>query len=202
MRILSDDKYNSVLFAARNEFFSKGYKDASMRDIAKRANVGLSNIYNYFKNKDEIFLAIVNPAKNSLFTFIEKQHTEKNIDFELLSTIHYQEEFIEEYIQLLDKYREELRLLLYHSDGSSMQNFRDDFTEYLNHVSDKHMIIIKKHYMHANYISPFFIHSLCAYMVSIVGEIVTHKLSKEKMREFFREYFKHGTAGWRALIGL
>ena len=59
MRVLKDDKYKSILRAARKEFILRGFKDASMRTIAKDANVGLSNIYNYFKNKDEIFLEIV-----------------------------------------------------------------------------------------------------------------------------------------------
>jgi AcrR family transcriptional regulator len=32
-----------------------------MRDIAKGASIGLSNIYNYFNSKDEIFRHIVAP---------------------------------------------------------------------------------------------------------------------------------------------
>ena len=202
MRVLKDDIYNAILTAARAEFIRKGFKDASMRDIARRANVGLSNIYNYFRNKDEIFLAVVSPAKESIFAYVKRQHNEENMDFDLMSTIHHQERTIEEYIRLLDKYREELRVLLYHSEGSSMKNFRDDFTEYLTEVSDRHVVMIRKRSPHANEVSSFFIHSLCAYMVSIVGEIVTHNLSKQKMREFFREYFKYETAGWRELIGL
>ena len=202
MRILKDDKYNSILFAARNEFIGKGYKDASMRNIAENAGVGLSNIYNYFRNKDGIFLAIVTPAKESIFAFVSEQHTEKYIDFNFMSTFDYQEETIETYIQLLVKYKEELRLLLYHSEGSSIKNFRDDFTEYLTNVSNHHIELVKKHYPHANDVSPFFLHALCAFMVSIVGEIITHDLDKQKIREFFREYFKFEITGWRELIGL
>ena len=202
MRVLKDDRYNAILAAARAEFIGKGFKDASMRSIAASANVGLSNIYNYFSSKDGIFLAVVRPAQESVFAYVERQHNEENTDFDLMSSIHHQEKTIEEYIRLLDTYRDELRLLLYHSEGSSMKNFRDDFTEYLTEVSSRHEEMIRKHNPGARKVSRFFIHSLCAYMVSIVGEIVTHNLSKQKMREFFREYFKYETAGWRELIGL
>ncbi|MDR2038855.1 MAG: TetR/AcrR family transcriptional regulator [Bacteroidales bacterium] len=202
MRVLKDDIYQAILKSARNEFIRKGFKDTSMRDIAKNAHVSLSNIYNYFKNKDEIFLAIVKPAKDNIFRFVEQQHTEENIDFNKMSTFHYQEETTEVYIQLLMKYKDELRLLLYHSEGSSMKNFRETFTEYLTQVSLKHMDIIKKHYPKVRHISPFFIHALCAFMVSTVGEIVIHNLSRQKIREFFGEYFKFEIAGWRELTGL
>lgn len=202
MRILKDDKYNSILLAARNEFINKGFKDASMRTIAQKANIGLSNIYNYFKNKDDIYLAIVGPVRTELFTFVTRQHTEENIDFESITTFGHKEDAIEYYIELIDKYKEELCLLLFHSQGSSMENFRDEFTEHLTQISYEYMKFEKKQYPDAKPISHFFIHALSSWMVSSLGEIVAHNLSKQKIREFFREYFQFEFAGWRGLTGI
>lgn len=202
MRVLKDDKYRSILRAARKEFILRGFKDASMRTIAKDANVGLSNIYNYFKNKDEIFLEIVSPARDDLFAFVKDKHTEKYIDFNFMSTRAYQEETVDVYIQLLIKYKEEIRLLLFYSQGSTMENFRETLTEYLTDVSNNHKAIVKNHYPQVQEVSSFFTHTLCAFMVSIVGEIVTHDMEKHKIREFFREYFRFQIAGWRELTGI
>lgn len=202
MRVLRDDKYRSILGAARKEFIQKGFKDASMRTIAKDANVGLSNIYNYFASKDEIFLEIVSPARDDLFSFVKEKHTEKYIDFNFMSTLAYQEETVDVYIQLLIKYKEEIRLLLFQSQGSTMENFRETLTEYLTDVSNNHKTIVKKHYPQVHDVSSFFTHTLCAFMVSIVGEIVTHDMDKHKIREFFREYFRFQIAGWRELTGI
>ncbi|WP_296944437.1 TetR/AcrR family transcriptional regulator [uncultured Dysgonomonas sp.] len=202
MRILRDDKYKSILKAARTEFVQKGFKDASMRAIAKNANVGLSNIYNYFRNKDEIFLEVVSPARDDLFAFVKEKHTEKYIDFNYMSTIDYQEETVDVYIQLLVKYKEEIRLLLFHSQGSTMENFRETLTEYLTHVSDNHKSIVKMHYPQMQEVSSFFTHTLCAFMVSTVGEIVTHDMDRQKIRDFFKEYFRFQIAGWRELTGI
>lgn len=202
MRVLRDDKYKSILGAARKEFIQRGFKDASMRTIAKEANVGLSNIYNYFTNKDEIFLEIVSPARDDLFSFVKEKHTEKYIDFNFMSTLAYQEEIVDVYIQLLIKYKEEIRLLLFQSQGSTMENFRETLTEYLTDVSNNHKTIVKKHYPQVHDVSSFFTHTLCAFMVSIVGEIVTHDMDKHKIREFFREYFRFQIAGWRELTGI
>jgi AcrR family transcriptional regulator len=179
-----------------------GFKDASMRNISKEAQVGLSNIYNYFKNKDEIFIAIVNPAKDELFRFITRQHTEENVDFSKASAFGHQEEAIEYYINLIDTYKEEIRLLLFSSQGSSIDNFRDALTDHITQVSYNYLELEKKYYPHANNVSHFFIHAMASWMVSILGEIVTHDLNKKKIREFFREYFRFGFAGWCELTGI
>ena len=52
MQKLKNDIRKQVIIQAKKKFIAKGFKDASMRTIAKNAEVGLSNIYNYFKNKD------------------------------------------------------------------------------------------------------------------------------------------------------
>ena len=202
MRVLKNDIYRSILKAARSEFLNKGFKEASMRNISQKADVGLSNIYNYFKNKDEIFEAIVKPAKDEMFTFITRQHTEEYIDFNKISPFGHQEEAMEYYINLIYKYKDEYHLLLYRSQGSSLDNFREALGNHITKVSHNYMELEKKYNPEINKISPFFIHVMSSWMVSILGEIVIHNLSKRKIREFFREYFRFSFAGWRELTGI
>ena len=45
--------------AARELFIKQGFHATSMRDIAKRANVSLGNLYNYYPTKDSIFESII-----------------------------------------------------------------------------------------------------------------------------------------------
>lgn len=201
MRILKDDTHKAILLAARKEFIGKGFKEASMRNIAKDAGVGLSNIYNYFRNKDEIFLAIVKPAKDKLFAFVTEQHTTP-MDFTACAPWGHHEESIEFYIQLIFEYKEEYRLLLYHAQGSSLENFRDMLTDHITQVSYNFMALEKKYYPHVLKISDFFIHAMSSWMTSILGEIVTHKMNRQKIRDFFYEYFRFSFAGWRELTGL
>lgn len=201
MRVLKDDKYQAILQAARREFSGRGFKDASMRGIARRAGVGLSNIYNYFRNKDELYRAVVIPAQKELFDFIARQHTEDKVALNRLSPFGHDETVIDRYIDLIDRYRTELKLLLCHSEGSSAAGFRDAFADYLTRVSRNYMEIEKKHYPGANDISPFFLHVLCSWTVSVLGEIVAHDLSRKEVREFFGEYFRFEFAGWRCLTG-
>ncbi len=51
-----------ILNAATAEFSSKGYLNTSIRKIAVRAGVSPSNMYNYFRDKDDLFNAVIGPV--------------------------------------------------------------------------------------------------------------------------------------------
>ena len=53
---------NRIISAAKHEFMSKGYRDASLRDIAKDAHVTTGALYGYFKNKEDLFGALVHSS--------------------------------------------------------------------------------------------------------------------------------------------
>lgn len=55
MQILKDNIRSRILDVAKQQFELKGYSKTSMREIAVDVGVGVGNIYNYFKSKDELF---------------------------------------------------------------------------------------------------------------------------------------------------
>ena len=54
-RILKD----KILKASKEVFLKNGYEQATMEQIASRAEVGLGTAYNHFSSKDELFLLIM-----------------------------------------------------------------------------------------------------------------------------------------------
>ena len=48
MQYLKEDIQEKILHIAEEVFSEKGYKDASMREIASRSGITVSNIYHYF----------------------------------------------------------------------------------------------------------------------------------------------------------
>ncbi len=199
MRIFKDDKYGAILNAARDEFVKEGYKGASMRSIARGAGVGLSNLYNYFNGKDELYAAVVGPVKDEWFAFITRLLAEENIDSDMLLIFGHCEEVVDDYICMIERYKEELRLLLFHSDGSSMCGFREAFTDHITQANYGYMVSERKYLPELKNISVFFIRVMSAWLVSVIGEVVTHDLDRDAMREFFKEYFRFTFAGWREL---
>jgi TetR/AcrR family transcriptional regulator len=53
------NRRNDILNAAENLFFSKGFENVSLNEIAKKVHLGRSTIYLYFENKEELFFALV-----------------------------------------------------------------------------------------------------------------------------------------------
>jgi TetR/AcrR family transcriptional regulator len=54
LEIRSED----IIDAAEKLFFSKGYENVSMNDIAEESEMARGTLYKYFKNKDDIYAAI------------------------------------------------------------------------------------------------------------------------------------------------
>ncbi len=63
-----EKRLNSILKAASTVIARDGYEGASVRRVAAKAGVGLSGIYYYFTNKDELLYAI---QKNTFSTLVE-----------------------------------------------------------------------------------------------------------------------------------
>ena len=58
-QVLKQEYRDLILKSALDEFFNHGYNDASMRNIAKNANMTVGNLYHYYKDKEDLFSALV-----------------------------------------------------------------------------------------------------------------------------------------------
>ena len=56
-----EDRRQQIIDAAKSLFSDKGFSATGLREIAEMAQVSTGNIYNYFKNKEEIFHAMLDP---------------------------------------------------------------------------------------------------------------------------------------------
>ena len=202
MQIQKENIRRQTLEAAKNIFLKKGFSHTSMRDIAKKAKVSLSNIYNYFSNKDEIYRETLAPLLLELEKII---HTHKNSGHALrdINDANRIKTNIQHYIDLVTLHKQELRLLLLHSQGSSLERFKDEYTNQMTDTVLKMFNSFKsKHKDIKTTISPFFIHTNTAWMFSILEEMVMHELTPKEIELFVTEYIQYETAGWRQLLGI
>ena len=69
-----------ILQASKEEFILNGYNNASLRNIALKCHISATAIYRHFKNKEEIFNAVIEPLItyfNKMANYVET----KDIDF-------------------------------------------------------------------------------------------------------------------------
>ncbi len=65
-QVLKDEQRNKILNAAKAEFAKNGIEHASLREIAKHADMTVGNLYRYFKNKQALADTILNPLMSEL----------------------------------------------------------------------------------------------------------------------------------------
>ncbi len=204
MQTQKKDIRKTILDVAKNSFFAKGYRKTSMRDIAKKSNVTLSNIYNYFKNKDEILEIILQPIFSEMKAMLNRHSDSKYITTSWFDTDDLSEiEDFKEYVKFVITYQKEFDLLLHKCSGSKYENIKDYFIDKYTESSKNYLELMKEKYPQVNKdISDFFIHTIAAWWIQIVSEIVSHNLNEEEILQFLKEYMTFGTGGWQRLMNL
>lgn len=106
-----EKRRNDILNAAEKLFFSKGYENVSLKDIAKEVNLGRSTLYLYFENKEELFFAIVLQGTIIMSTIIKNEVKGKKTCVEKLAA------FKNGYYEFANKYPDYLKSYNYLLSG-------------------------------------------------------------------------------------
>lgn len=64
-------KRREILLAALKVFAEKGYEHANIEEVAQRAEFSKGALYNYFSNKEEIFIALLEEGFEDLSQIVE-----------------------------------------------------------------------------------------------------------------------------------
>lgn len=106
-----EDIRKKILENAKAEFLELGYKNASVASIARKSQIGVGNVYRYFKNKEAILDAIVTPVveriKKTLIA--DTDHNDVNDHENILNIIS---EIMKEINDLSINYKEEIIIVL------------------------------------------------------------------------------------------
>ncbi|MDR0270394.1 TetR/AcrR family transcriptional regulator [Paenibacillus sp.] len=128
MQTLKEDVRQSILRAALNEFKTHDYMDASMRRISAAAGVTTGNIYRYYKNKEELFEALVRPVYEKLIEYVldVKKELDRSYTGGENDGLKYLNMVEDTIIDLFDAYSAELTILLNRSAGSKYGQVKSD----------------------------------------------------------------------------
>lgn len=201
MQYPKDDIQKEILKAAEKVFLENGFPKASMREIAQEAQVGLSNIYNYFKSKDDIFCTVVRPVISAFERMLHEHHGRYGADIMEMYSTEYLRYVIEEYMTLIQKHRKLLVLLFFHAQGSSLENFKENFTERSTSLVKEYFRDMKEKHPQMNInVTDFSIHLHTAWMFTMFEELIMHRVGTEDLEQIVTEYITFEVTGWRELM--
>lgn len=201
MQCKKDDIRGAILKGVRKEFLKKGFRNASMRDIAAASCTGTGNIYNYFSGKDEIFRLLAAPAVESIDFMLEEHHGQQGKDILEMNSKAYFCYVVEEYVTMIVRNRTALELLLFHAEGSSLANFREEYADKCTAVFKQYLARMGELHPGLNTeISDFSIRLHSIWMFAILEEILRQKIKPKEINQIITEYMTGEIHGWSELI--
>lgn len=124
MQVLKDEIQERILDASQKLFLQYGYEKTSIEKIARHAKISKSNLYNYFKSKDEIFNKLTDQAAYEFRKIIEFFSSNR---FESkFSASGFEEMMTNEIFKLVSQNREGLVLLVFCAQGTKHESLKDE----------------------------------------------------------------------------
>lgn len=201
MQVLKENVRQRILDVARLEFYNRGFTKTSMRDIASKVGVGVGNLYNYFSSKDELFRSVLSPVVSACYAMFDKHHGRNGQDAILMTRNDYLISTVSDYMAILKGHRNLLKILLFKSQGSSLENFRIEFTDKATAQVKAWFAANKLRYPEMNIdVSDFMIHLHTVWMFTMFEELLMHRITGEKMERIVKEYIDFEINGWKHIL--
>jgi AcrR family transcriptional regulator len=135
MQYLKDEIRNNILLEALMEFNERGFNGASIRNIAKKSNTSVGNIYKYFDSKEDLFEALIGTVYYKLIDYINQfQKVELN---DKTDAIFYL--LMEKIMEIFNENNIELSILLNKSQGSKYENCKNTFIAFITKIVTEKM---------------------------------------------------------------
>ncbi|MBI4561994.1 MAG: helix-turn-helix transcriptional regulator, partial [Candidatus Rokubacteria bacterium] len=66
-----EDRYPTIIQAALEAFARRGYHQASIREIARAADLSLAGLYHYVRGKDELLFLVIDRSLDGLLAKLD-----------------------------------------------------------------------------------------------------------------------------------
>lgn len=194
-----------IMTEGKKEFLTKGFKDASLRNIVKRAGVTTGAFYGYYPDKKSLFEALVLPTVRDL----ERLFLDVRQGFEALPTdvkqnvvFDYAVPYQNELISFIYQHFDEFKLLVTCAEGTAYSDFINGLVEAEVASTRDFIHSVGNDTLLAGRATPEFMHIISSAYFTAVFEIVVHDMPREAADRFMESLNQFFTAGWRTILHL
>ena len=108
---------------------------------------------------------------------------------------------IDEYVSLINTHHELMEILLFRAQGSSLEHFRENYTDRSTELVKAWFVSMQKKHPHINTsVSDFIIHLHTVWMFTMFEELLMHSVPRQEMEAILHDYILFEIQGWRAII--
>lgn len=125
---------DQILAAAKEEFLERGYRGASLRDIAARAQLTTGALYGCFKDKADLFEQVISPLRDDIIkewiAVTEKpEYNPKSEEAQNTDIFDRECALYRDFVGIIMRHPEEMRLLVVAAEGSPSDGFFRQLSE-------------------------------------------------------------------------
>ncbi len=194
--------HEKIVTAAKKEFLTYGFTDASMRHIAEEAGMSASGLYKHFASKEEMFSALVEPACQGLLGMF---HQEAGDQEQLIGSGDMS--FLEKgqdaklSISYIYDHLDAFRLIICKSQGTKYENFLHELAVLEEEMTLSFMKMLKKQGVKLNEFSERELHLLTTTNISAVFQTVEHDFTREEAMHYAETLDRFFSVAWREFFG-
>lgn len=195
MQYAKDDIRQRLLETARKEFLEKGFEKASIRTITTNAKTAKSNLYNYFRDKDDLFCWLLQSTTEKIRQGLESAK-QFNVPKGLEAyTLESQSHVVAAVMQFVTENHMDIRLLLFKAQGSTLENFK---YEVLDAFTDN-MCSWVKSISPGKTVSRLLVGSICSFYLSLIEQSML-KGKPSDMQSLQKEFTCFVYHGWKGIL--
>jgi len=191
-----DEIRQRIIGAAREEFLQNGFEKASIRTITTKAKTAKSNLYNYFKDKDDLFVSILEPTVGKIRNGLEAAK-QFNVPKAPQDYTQASQAYV---VGIVNRFVSEnftdVRLLLFKSQGSSLEGFRYEVLEAFTDNMCEWVRSIRPD----KEVSRLFVRSVCSFYLSLIEQAILYGKSPEEVQQFGQEFTSFVYHGWNGIL--
>ena len=195
--------HEMIIAAARQEFMTYGFTEASMRRIADAAGMSASGLYKHFPGKEEMFAALVEPACQGLTALYCQEETAEREALRAGTLTQKWETGGEAKMAMTYIYDhlDAFRLLICKSQGTRYESFLHDLAVEEEKTTVAMMRLLRERGLQVNDVDPKEFHLLVTANVSAVFQAVEHGFTREEAMRYADTLDRFFTKGWQELFG-
>ena len=144
---------------------------------------------------------VVRPVLCALEAMLQEHHGIRGEDIMMMRSEKYLKSCIDEYVLLIDKHRALMGILLFRAQGSSLERFRENYTDRSTEVVKAWFVAMQQKHPEINTaVSDFIIHLHTVWMFTMFEELLMHSVPRQEMEAILHDYILFEIQGWRAII--
>lgn len=196
--------YDKLIECAKAEFLEKGFKDASLRTIAKNAHTSTNSIYVRFGDKAGLLDALVKPHYETVINRYIKTQTEFQslpADIQRISIEKQSGDCLHDILDYCYEHLDEMRIILTRSDGTKYSSMVDEMAAMEVEATRAYQQTAEESGYSMKRIDPHLEHIIATGMINTFFELVIHDIPYNEAETYLAEMRDFYTAGWMKIMG-